>query len=155
MCDAGGGTVVSWRLLLFMYNCVELTMMHRMSLPTQSTPEALFDSVRLFPLLVGSALSTNYLILTVITGENCGSVYVNQAMERHFTALLANNESLERKRISAKEQLLHSILPDFEGGLKRVFDTSKGLSGSESFIVHGLEADESKNFGKNRVKIGW
>ncbi|KAJ5645635.1 hypothetical protein N7507_011646 [Penicillium longicatenatum] len=88
-------------------------------------------------------------------GDKCGSVYVNQAMERHFRALLGENESLKQKKISAEEQLQHNILPVFETNLKRVFDTSKGLNGDESFVVYGLDADESKGFAKNRVKVNW
>ncbi|KAI3189013.1 hypothetical protein CBS147311_10009 [Penicillium roqueforti] len=89
------------------------------------------------------------------TGGNFGSVYVNHAMERHFRDLLRNNESLEQKNISAEEQLQHNILPHFEGTLKRVFDNSQGLDGFEYFIVHGLEADDTKGFYKNRVKVPW
>ncbi|KAJ5609919.1 hypothetical protein N7528_009185 [Penicillium herquei] len=87
-------------------------------------------------------------------GANCGSIYVNQCMERYFRDLLSNNEALERKGISVEEQIQHTLLPRFENGLKRIFDCSKSMPDNyESFIIPGIEPDKSKGFEKNRVKI--
>ncbi|KAF3384715.1 hypothetical protein F1880_001924 [Penicillium rolfsii] len=87
-------------------------------------------------------------------GANCGSIYVNEAMEKYFKNVLSNNEALERKGISAEEQIQHYVLPRFEYGLKRIFDSSKSeASEFESFIIHGIEPDSSKGFEKNRIKI--
>ncbi|KAJ6035893.1 hypothetical protein N7540_000172 [Penicillium herquei] len=89
-------------------------------------------------------------------GANCGSIYVNQAMEEYFMRALRDNEALERKGISAEEQIQHNLLPKFENGLKRIFDTSKSMPNDvESFIIHGIEPDSSRGFEKNRVKVPW
>ncbi|KAJ5088399.1 hypothetical protein N7456_012015 [Penicillium angulare] len=87
-------------------------------------------------------------------GDNCGSIYVNQAMEMYFNNLLRDNEALERKGISAEQQIQHGILPNFETGLKRIFDYSEsGPNETESFIIQGIEPDSSRGFEKNRVNI--
>jgi hypothetical protein len=78
---------------------------------------------------------------------------VNREMEHYFRELLKNNKSLESKDISAEEQIQHNLLPGFESTQKRVYDMSIGLDGLEHFIIHGLDEDESKGFGKNRVKV--
>ncbi|KAJ5242241.1 uncharacterized protein N7469_000568 [Penicillium citrinum] len=93
-------------------------------------------------------------LLIACLGANCGSIYVNEAMEKYFKNVLSNNEALERKGISAEEQIQHYVLPRFEYGLKRIFDSSKSEpSEFESFIIHGIEPDSSKGFEKNRIKI--
>lgn len=153
MCDAGGGTVVSC--------CFLLTKYYKAYNTTQDVTTYTIDSRSPFRFSEAatptgmSEFRVEYQALTFETGGNFGSVYVNHAMERHFRDLLRNNESLEQKNISAEEQLQHNILPHFEGTLKRVFDNSQGLDGFEYFIVHGLEADDTKGFYKNRVKVPW
>lgn len=60
---------------------------------------------------------------------------------------------MKQKGISAEEHIQDTLIPEFEHGLKRLFDISTGLDGIEPFTLRGLEADDAKGFGKGRIKV--
>ncbi|KAJ5161064.1 hypothetical protein N7492_006456 [Penicillium capsulatum] len=86
-------------------------------------------------------------------GDNCGSVLVNQAMERDLKNHLHDRSWLKKDTESIESQWRSQVLPHFERIVKPRFDITEGLEGSEHFALYGLKADAGQKYPKNKIEV--
>ena len=74
-------------------------------------------------------------------------------MESDLTEQLKDEPCFTQNRTSIEHQLFYNLFRKFENELKRNFDSSEGLDGYAYLVLHGLEENPSKGFGKGMMKI--